>query len=295
MKPLFIPGPSLNLRVMVLVMASLVLMIAEHNQSDYLKSLRTQLSVLVYPIQYLVNLPVKASQWLSMSFNSQLQLITENARLQEQNLRLQATLQKFEELKNENTRLRNLLRAKPKTSEQIQMAEVLTVELDPTSRKLTINQGKNGGVFEGQAVIDAQGIIGQVIRVGLWTSTVMLITDPNHEIPVQVARTRLQAVAVGTGVVNRLSLLYLPIAGLKAGIKVGDLLVTSGQGGHFPAGYPVGTVMEVSPDISQPYVQVQVVPTALLERSREVLLVWEDKTGQPVPKTVPSVDKKEPK
>jgi rod shape-determining protein MreC len=238
---------------------------------------------------------VKASQWLSLFFNSQMQLIAENARLQEQNLRLQATLQKFDELSSENTRIRNLLRAKPKTSEQVQMAEVLAVELDPTACKLTINQGKNNGVFEGQAVVDAQGIMGQVIRVGLWTSTVMLITDPNHEIPVQVARTRLPAVAVGTGMVNRLNLLYLPTAGIKAGIKVGDLLVTSGQGGHFPSGYPVGTVVEVSPDISQPYVQVQVVPKALLERSREVLLVWEDKTGQPVETTVQSVEKKEKK
>lgn len=287
MKPLFVSGPSLNLRVTLLVLISISLMIAEYNRSDSLKSLRTQLSALVYPIQYLVNLPVKAGQWLSVNFNSRMQLLSENARLHEQNQQLLASQQQFEELNSENTRLRKLLGASARVKDKVQMAEVMAVRLTPFSRKISINKGKNDGVFEGQSVIDAYGVLGQVIEVGLLSSVVRLIVDSDHKLPVQVVRTGRQAVAEGKGIIDRLNLLYLPNQDIKNSIKVGDLLVTSGQGGHFPPGYPVGIVEEVNLDIAQPYAQVQAVPKALLERNREVLLIWTE-NSTPSIETVPN-------
>ena len=274
MKPLFVHGHPINFRMLVFVMASIFLMIADYQKSEYLRPLRTQLSAFVYPIHYLVNLPVQASQWLSLAFSTRVQLLEEKDRLYEENLRLHVALQKLEDLKKENEWLHHLLGATKKINDKVQVADVIAVELDSSSRKIMIDKGKNDGVFEGQAVLDAQGVMGQVTQVGWFSSTVMLITDRNHKLPVQVVRTGVQTVAQGGGIVNRLILLYLPNIGVNGGIKVGDLLVTSGLGGYFPPGYPVGTVVEVNPDIGQPYAQVQAVPTALLERNRKVLLTW---------------------
>lgn len=289
MRPLFLKDFSsrfLNLRFIIIIIASISMMLAESR--GYLKTTRSYLSALIYPIQYMVDMPVKTSQWLSSTFNTQLQLLAENAELQEQNLRLHAILQKFEDLNSENARLRLLLQSAPKASTRIQLAEVLAVAVEPYSRKIVINKGQSDDVFEGQAVVDAQGVMGQVIQVRPASSIVMLLTDSKHELPVQVVRTGLQTVAVGRGLVNRLDLLYLSTPEIKTEIKAGDLLVTSGNGGHFPPGYPVGTVAEVNLDISQPYAQIQAVPKALLERNREVLLIWENTPVKP-PEPSPSV------
>lgn len=273
MKPAIVEGRALVVRLVIFGLASVFLMVADHRW-DYLKTVRTYLLALVHPIQYLVDLPVKTGQWLSMSVTSRIQLLEENTQLRQKNLRLQVTLQKFEELKSENERLRRLLGSSTTANERMQVAEVLAVSLEPSKRKLRINKGESSGVFINQPVIDAQGVMGQVVKVGQFSSTVMLITDSAHELPVQVARTGLHTVAKGVGMVNRLSLLYLSQIGLDKFIKVGDLIVTSGVGQKFPKGYPVGKVVEVNPDIGKPHAQVQALPSSALERNREVLLVW---------------------
>ncbi len=281
MKPLFIRGPS-ALRLAFFVLASIVLMTTDQMaapHTNYLKTVRAHLSTLVYPLQYLVDFPVTAGQWLSNAVGTRLQLIVENEQLHEENLRLQAQMQKFIDLQSENQRLRSLLGSSPKTGERVLIAEVLAIDLDPFSRKLLINKGSMHGVFKGQPLIDAQGIMGQVVHVSLFSSSVMLITDPNHELPVQVVDKGLRTIAAGMGAINRLALLYLPN---NAPIDVGDLLVTSGFGGIFPPGYPVGVVIEVNPDIAQPYAQVQAIPSATLERNREVLLVWPENLSPPL-------------
>jgi rod shape-determining protein MreC len=263
------------LRVVIFVVVSIALMIADHRLS-YLEVVRTHLLALVYPIQYIVDLPVKTSQWLSVSVGGRIQLLDDNAKLRDQNLRLQVALQRFQALKKENERLRRLLDSSVKVVEKrVQLAEVVAVDLEPSKRKILINKGINDNVFIDQPVIDAQGVMGQITHVGLFSSTVMLITDPDHELPVQVERTGKRTVAKGMGTVNRLSLLYIANIGLSMNIKVGDLIVTSGIGKKFPKGYPVGTVIEVIPDIGKPYAQVQALPKAALEHNREVLLIWE--------------------
>lgn len=276
MKVSIVEGRVLTWRMIVFALASIVLMFADH-RLGYLEAIRIHLLALVYPVQYLVNLPVKTGQWLSMSASSRIKLIEENAKLRDENLRLRVALQKFEDLKSENERLRRLLGSSITVGERVQVAEVLAVDLDRSKRKILINKGKGDNVFTNQPVIDAQGVMGQVTHVGLFSSIVMLITDPDHELPVQVVRTGLRTIAKGMGTLNRLSLLYLSNTGLNTGIKVGDLIVTSGVGQKFPKGYPVGTVIEVTPDIGKPYAQVQALPRATLERNREVLLVWEKK------------------
>lgn len=272
MKPSIIEGRALTARMVIFVIASLVLMIADQ-RFGYLETLRAHLLAFVYPIQYVVNLPIKAGQWLSESASTRIKLQKENTKLQKENLRLQVALQKFENLKNENKRLRRLLNSPMVTGEEVQVADVLAIDLEASRRKIVINKGEDYGVFPNQPVIDAQGVMGQVIHVGPISSTVMLITDPDHELPVQVVRTGLRTVAKGMGTVNRLSLLYLSHIGLSTGIKEGDLIVTSGVGQKFPKGYPVATVLEVNPDIGKPYAQVHALPRAALELNREVLLV----------------------
>ncbi|KHD11516.2 hypothetical protein PN36_04525 [Candidatus Thiomargarita nelsonii] len=267
------PKQALSLRLIVFILASIFLIIADH-RLDYLRIVRTHLLGLVYPIQYLVNLPIKTGQWLSVTASNRFLLIEEIDKLRAEKQLLQVTLQKFDALKNENERLRRLLGSPLKVGERVQMAEVLAVELEHSRRKITINKGKNDGVIVNQAVIDGHGVMGQVIHVGLFSSTVMLITDPEHELPVQVVRTGLRTIAKGIGAVNRLSLLGISNTGLNTGIKVGDLIVTSGAGEKFPKDYPVGTVIDVTPDIGQPFASVQALPRAVLERNSEVLLVW---------------------
>jgi rod shape-determining protein MreC len=291
MKPLFKKGPSAILRVVLLSILSLALMMLDH-RSGYLHYIRAYLAVAVYPIEYVVTFPVKTGQWLSANFGPRWTLIEQNAKLREENLSLRFMLQKFEDLKTENDRLRSLLDSATKiTEDKVLVAEVLAMDLDPFTRKIKINKGSQHGVFEGQPVLDAQGVMGQVTRVSALSSVVMLVTDPNHALPVQVIRNGQRTIAVGMGAINRLALSYIPNNSANKGdIIIGDVLVTSGIGGQFPSGYPVGKVVEVNLDIGQPYAQVQAIPSASLERNREVLLVWthlqpiDEKLDAPQPK-----------
>lgn len=253
---------------------SLVLMVIDHRYS-YLEAVRAQLSVVVLPIQYAVDSPVRAAKWLSTSLSARQQLLEENEKLREENLQLRFSLQKFEDLKNENERLRQLLGSSKKLKERTLVAEILAVENDPSSRKVTLNKGSHHGVYIGQAVLDAQGIVGQIVSCGFYQSVAMLITDERHALPVQVVRTGLRTIADGMGRDDYLSLRHLSN---NADIMVGDLLVTyEFSGSEFPPSYQVGTVKEVVPDIAQPYAQVSAIPSSLLERNREVLLVWKEK------------------
>jgi len=255
---------------MVCVAASLALMVMDHRNS-HLEDLRQGLSVIAYPLQFAVNLPVEAGQWLSETLTSRQELLEENASLKAQNMLLNTRLQKLSALETENMRLRELLDSSFKVGERVLVAELLAVDLEPFSRQVVINKGTLDSVYVGQPLLDAHGVVGQVVRVSPFSSHAILITDPSHAIPVMVNRNGLRTVAVGTGATNQLDLLYIPN---NADIKVGDLLVSSGLGERFPPGYPVGTVTKVEPDPSRPFARVEAKPAAHLERGREVLLVW---------------------
>lgn len=241
------------------------------HQFQQLERIRGALSFITYPLQVLAGAPVGLAHWIGEVTASHDQLLTENRRLHEENLKARAELQQLESLRAENARLRNLLDASYKVGDRILIAELSAVDLDPYRQQVMINKGSSSGVFVGQPVLDANAVMGQVIQTTPFTATVLLITDPSHSIPIQVLRNGLRTIAVGTGRINELSLPYLPT---NSDIRVGDKLVTSGLGGKFPPGYPVATVTRVDRSPDNAFAKILATPTAHLDRSREVLLVW---------------------
>jgi len=254
----------------VLVIFSLLMMALDHRQ-NHLEGIRSGLSLLIYPLQYVINLPVAASHWVGDSFSSRETLLEENNRLKLQQTLFKARLQKLQSLKAENQRLRELLQSSKKISERVLIGELLAVNLEPFTRQIVINKGSRNDVYLGQPLMDAEGAMGQIVHLGPFSSTAMLITDANHAIPVQVNRNGLRAIALGTGAPDKLDIPYLPIS---ADIVEGDLLTTSGLGGRFPAGYPVAVVTRIVKDPTLPYAIISAMPTARLEQAREVLLIW---------------------
>ena len=241
------------------------------HRTAWIKPLRSSLSVLTYPVYLLADAPNQAGKWLGEVTTDERSLLDEKRELEKERTLLLAKLQKFEALEAENLRLRNLLDSSFKVGERVLIAELSSVELDPYRQQVVISKGTRSGVFTGQPVLDAQAVMGQVINTSPLHSTVLLITDASHALPVQVLRNGLRTVAVGTGEVNRLS---LPFLAHNADIKLGDTLVTSGLGGIFPPGYPVAKVSDISRQPGQHFSSINAEPLAHLDRSREVLLVW---------------------
>lgn len=272
-KLIFTQGPSITTRLTLCIALSVVLMVMDHKYQS-LESLRAVLSVAVYPLQLTTDLPGTISDWFSESLASRRQLQEENDSMHTQQLMQKVQLQRLAALEAENMRLRELLDSSFKVGEKVLIAELLSVNLDPYKHQIVINKGKANEVYPGQPLLDAKGVMGQIVHVGPYTSTAMLITDSSHAIPVQVNRNGLRSIALGTGTINRLELPYIPN---NADIRPGDLLVTSGLGGHFPPGYPVAEVAAVQHDPGHTFSLVAATPLADLNRSREVLLVWPGK------------------
>ena len=245
-------------------------MVIDHHKS-YLTNVRSALSALVFPLQYVVNLPFEAADWLSDSFVTRQSLIAENGRLKQEHLLFNSKLQRYEILETENQRLRELLESSFRLNDKVLIAELIEVQLQWFRRQIVINKGKREGAYDGQPIVDAAGIMGQIIHVGPFSSTVLLITDPNHALPVQVNRNGLRAIAVGTGKDDRLILEHLPN---NADIQLGDLIISSGLGGRFPSGYPVGQIEKIVLDPGESFAKVTIRPSAHLSQSREVLMVW---------------------
>ena len=237
-----------------------------------LNPLREGLSALVYPFKLLVDLPRATSGWFQESLSSRHELQEENASLRTKQLMLQTQLQKLESLEAENLRLRALLDASFEVGkQQMLIAELMSVDLDPYRQQIQINKGSLDNLYPGQPLLDSKGVMGQLVQVGPFTSTAMLISDPGHAIPVQINRNGLRSIALGTGSTERLDLPHIPN---NADIRVGDLLTTSGLGGRFPAGYPVADVTAVEQDPGRDFSVISARPRAQLNRSREVLLIW---------------------
>lgn len=270
MKPLFNRGPSAAVRMVSAVGMALALIIADLHYRQF-DTLRSGLAVTVYPLHFLAALPTRLARDLESQVASQAQLRGENQRLHRENLLLRARLQRFDALESENERLRGLLGSAFKVGERVLIAELLDVDLDPYRQQVLVDKGELSGVFVGQPVLDANAVMGQVVSTSPLTATVLLITDPRHSLPVKVNRNGMRSIATGTGLVDQLSLLHVP---KKADIRIGDLLVTSGLGGIYPPGYPVARVTEVRIESGKRFATVVAEPTARLDRSHEVLLVW---------------------
>ena len=261
---------------------SIVLITLDH-RDNHLENIRKGLSLLLYPVQYAITLPVSATTWLSDALTFRSTLSEQNRNYHDENLILKARLQKFSALEAENTRLRELLESSPKAGERVLIAELLSIDLDPFRRQIVINKGSRNNIFQGQPVIDANGVMGQVVHVSAISSMVTLITDPSHAIPVQINRNGLRAIAIGTGSINYLEIPHIPN---NADIQEGDLLVSSGLGERFPPGYPVARITTIERNPALPFARIKAEPTAQLERNREVLLVWSGKIKNE-PETIP--------
>ncbi|MEJ1470755.1 MAG: rod shape-determining protein MreC [Candidatus Sedimenticola sp. (ex Thyasira tokunagai)] len=286
MKPIFTQGPSVTFRVIFAVVFSLALMIMDHRQ-NHLEAVRSTLATLLSPLLYVVNLPRTVGEWANETLTTRESLQRSNETLRRENLLLKAEQQKMAALESENTRLRNLLDSSFRIGERVLIAELMAIELDPYRQQVMINKGTNSGVFQGQPVLDAGGVMGQVVHVHRSSSSVLMITDISHALPVQINRNGLRTIAMGTGRINSLDLPNLPN---NADIREGDLLVTSGLGGRFPAGYPVARITTVVHKPGEPFADVGAQPVAHLDRTREALLVW---TLEPYDELPAAADMKE--
>ena len=238
---------------------------------EHTERIRSALSVVIYPLQYLVNTPVKVADFAGDALVTRQALLKENAHLRQENLYLRTHSQKFAAIETENSRLRELLDSSKDFGERVLMADVIASDLKESSRQVVLDKGSRHGVYLGQPIIDANGVMGQVVHVNPFSCTAMLITDSSHSIPVQVNRNGVRAIANGVGTGNQLELMYVPI---NADVKKGDLLVSSGLDGRFPVGYPVGEIASVQNEPGEPYAKISALPSAQFTHSQEVLLVW---------------------
>jgi rod shape-determining protein MreC len=268
-RPIIGRGPPLTAYFLTLAAISVGLMVADQRYHQ-IDRIRESLSTVVYPMQRAVDFPFRATDWVTESFADRSRLRQENleltARLRLANLQLQ----RFAVLEEENRRLREMRANTAGIAEKVLVASILRVDLDPFRHRVLLDMGARDGVFKGQAVLDGEGIFGQVTKVNASTAEVILITDAEHAIPVQSNRSGIRTIAVGTGDENKLS---LPFVTVEADLQEGDLLLSTGLGGVFPPGYPVARVTAVK-RAGSTFASVEARPTAKLNQAREVLLIW---------------------
>jgi rod shape-determining protein MreC len=250
-------------------------MVVDH-QYHYLAQSRSILTSIISPLRMMVDAPARMINWIETSVTLQHNLVSENANLRAEQLMLRAKLQRLMALRQENDQLRALLRSSTKVGGKVLVAELLAVDLAPFTRQVVLNKGSKHQVYVGQAVLDANGIMGQIIEVSRSSSRVLLISDARSAVPVQSTRTGSRAIAAGQGVTNDLQLLFVPDT---ADFQVGDSLETSGLGKHFPVSYPVGIVSEVNHKPGERFSQITVYPSARLDSTRQVLLVWPEESA----------------
>ena len=264
--------PALSLKSLALVLISIVIMFAD-SRASHLDTVRQTIGAAVLPLKVIIDTPARLFDWAEASTVNRNTLARENRRLKNERMLIAAELQRLTALEAENARLRQLLDARRQLTREVRVAEIMAVDANPFRHTLTVNVGTLDGAYDGQAVIDAHGVIGQLIDPGLKTSLAVLISDPGHAIPVEINRNGLRTIAFGTGEIDALDLPFLPN---NADIEIGDLLVTSGLGGKFPPGYPVARITSVTRIPREPFANVEGTPVAMLNQVREIMLVEAD-------------------
>ena len=275
-KSIFNRNSQSGFRALTLVMLAIILMFLD-KRVESVQQIRAALSVTLIPLQYAVSVPIQMIDKFSQTMSSHEALVQENLDLKAQQLLLKAQVQRLLAIETENNQLKALMRSSAQIQGKILVAQLLAIDTDPFLNQVILDKGSRDNVFVGQPVLDANGVMGQIIQVGPLTSRVLLVNDPHNGIPVQVTRNGVRAIAMGDNYTKKLRLVNVPHT---ADIRVGDILVTSGLGEHIPEGYPVGQVSTVVKDPGFQFATIEVEPSAHLDRSREVLLVWPNK---PVP------------
>lgn len=284
-RPIIGRGPPLGAGFFFLAIVSITLMVMDHRGS-YLETAKMWMGLATQPIYTVVQAPFDFWNWLTGSFADRSKLREDNERLTEELRVARIKALQFESLYEENRRLRAIRAASEGIAERTLIAEIVHVDVDPFRHRVRINKGADDGVYKGQPVLDAFGIVGQVTGVDRYSAELILISDDEHATPVQVNRNGIRSIAVGTGDVNKLA---LPFLTGEADVKTGDLLVSSGLDGVFPAGYPVARITKVERDPSQTFAVVEAKPMAQLDRTREVLLLWSQTKPEPTAETEPEV------
>jgi len=240
-------------------------------RSDWARPLRALAADAAHPLQQLIGLPTELGSWFGDLVEPRANLLEDNARLARQNLLLQQKLQKFEHLELENQRLRNLDDARLRLrDDHVIVADLIGASTDAYSHHIILGKGSEDGLHEGQPLLDPNGVLGQIIEVSMTHATGLLVSDPRHAVPVQINRNGLRSVVQGTGDYQRLDLQHVPQG---SDVEVGDLLVTSGLGGRFPPGYPVGRVLEIQAEPGSTFLTIHVEPAAALRTNQPVLIV----------------------
>lgn len=247
-------------------------MVLDHRQ-QYLGNLHQALSLVVTPVQYVVNWPTAVFSRLKLNLSTRQALLEENTHLHAEQLLLQTQIHKMQLLEQENQQLRNLLKSPLRNNkwQKMLVADTLAIDADLFTQELIIDKSQPDQLYIGQPVVNAKGIMGQVIQIGPLSSRVLLLSDVRSAIPVQNSRTGIRGIVAGTGRLDKLSLINMPIT---SDIQVGDLLFSSGLGGRFPAGYPVGTISQVQHKPGEQFAVITVKPSANLNGNEQALLIW---------------------
>ena len=263
------------MRVLLATLAVVILITADL-RFNRMETTRSLLDTVATPVYWLADIPTRLGDWSEVHLQSRSQLLENNERLLQRNLVLEARSLQMSSLQAENVRLRALLNSTALLRDDVLVAELIGISPDPVRHQLVLNKGRSDGVFVGQPLIDAGGLMGQVVAVSAENSRALLITDVTHSIPVQVNRNGVRAIAEGTGALGALEIRHVSAT---TDIQQGDLLVSSGLGGRFPVGYPVAIVSVIERDPGEAFARILAVPSAALDRSRHVLLVF---TADPV-------------
>jgi rod shape-determining protein MreC len=261
--------PAGTLRLLGWMALAIALIVFDH-RGGWLAKARMQAALAVQPLWRLAALPSEIGAELRSTVATRGQLQRENEVLRNALLVSGARIARLQTAASDNVRLTGMLGAVRREGFDVQLVPILDVDLDPTHQRLVLDAGSRDGVRMGQSAVDAGGLLGQVVAVTPTTSTLLLLTDPDHAVPVLVQRNGIRLVAYGTGRSDRIELANVPISG---DVRVGDRIVTSGLGGRFPPGFPVGTVIELHPDESRAFLVGELKPAAQLDRGRDVLLL----------------------
>ena len=261
--------PALNTKLIIFVVLSFILLINDQ-RNNYLSILRNSIAIAIYPLQSAVEIPSRLTDWFELRIKSKEILIKENQNLLSQQKINSSILQRYESLEQENERLKQILNAASNLDNKVEITRIISVNVNPYRHTIVIDKGERDGVYEGQVLLDADGVIGQILHTNFLTSEAILISDSDHALPVEINRNGLRTIVLGNGSYTKLDVPYIPN---NADIEIGDLLVTSGLGGKFPSGYPVAKVDFIESDLSEQFYKVSAKPIAYLNQVREVMLL----------------------
>ena len=261
--------PALNTKLIIFVVLSFILLINDQ-RNNYLSILRNSIAIAIYPLQSAVEIPSRLTDWFDLRIKSKEILIKENQNLLSQQKINSSILQRYESLEQENERLKQILNAASNLDNKVEITRIISVNVNPYRHTIVIDKGERDGVYEGQILLGADGVIGQILHTNFLTSEAILISDSDHALPVEINRNGLRTIVLGNGSYTKLDVPYIPN---NADIEIGDLLVTSGLGGKFPSGYPVAKVDFIESDLSEQFYKVSAKPIAYLNQVREVMLL----------------------